>query len=149
MQGWPGICGTCRDWKFLPQAEQELTCAECLKDGGIFEGADGGQRHRREIVEEQRANARQRDEAAKQAQRLGGLQEEQLARAATALEAFRAAFAVNLEDITHIELMKMQQGKATADVRIVLAESAAQQAAIDAQTSTLDGLLRGNSTTVG
>ena len=80
-------------------------------------------------------------EAEKQDTRLGGLQEEQLARAADALEEFRAAFAVNLEDITHIEVMKMQQGKATADVRIVLAESAAQETSIDNQEKILGELL--------
>ena len=58
-----------------------------------------------------------------------------------ALEEFRAAFAVNLEDITHIEVMKMQQGKATADVRIVLAESAAQETSIDNQEKILGELL--------
>ena len=52
-------------------------------------------------------------EAAKQDKRLIGLQAEQLARAAKALDGFRTAFAVNLDDITHIELMKMQQGKAS------------------------------------
>ena len=81
-------------------------------------------------------------EAAKQATLLTSLQEEQTSRAAAALEGFRAAFAVNLEDITHIELMKMQSGKATADVRIVLAESAAQAVEIDGQTTTLESLLR-------
>ena len=48
-------------------------------------------------------------EAEAQSARLDSLREEQLARATEALEAFNAAFAVNLEDILHIEQIKMQQ----------------------------------------
>ena len=89
-----------------------------------------------------KVDAQAEGEAGKQGERLGELQESQLTRAATALEEFRKAFTVNLDDITHIEQMKMQQGKATADVRIVLAESAAQQTSIDGQTDALETLLR-------
>ena len=108
--------------------------------------AEGGQFNEEErarfVDRLQKVDVDAEGEAERQAERLSALKAEQLARADAALEAFRAAYAHNLEDITHIEGLKMQQGKATADVRIVLAESAAQQTTIDEQTKQLEALLR-------
>ena len=109
-----------------------------FSEGGIFNPIEQARFKERLAKVDEDAKA----EAASQAERLAALREAQLQRAQEGQEGFRASFAVNKEDIVHIEQLKMQSGKCTADVRIVLAESAAQEAALDAQTEELSRLVK-------
>eukprot|EP00900_Chrysochromulina_parva_P001466 jgi/Chrpa1/1131/Chrysochromulina_OHIO_Genome00014633-RA len=109
-----------------------------FSEGGIFNPIEQARFIERLAKVDEDAKA----EAVAQAERLAALREAQLQRAHEGQEGFRASFAVNKEDIVHIEQLKMQSGKCTADVRIVLAESAAQEAALDAQTEELSRLVK-------
>lgn len=80
-------------------------------------------------------------EAAAAGEKAAELFEAQLARAEEAMGAFRAVLELNMEDVKMLEGLRLRQGQASADMRLVSTASAAQQAAIDTAIARAGSLL--------
>lgn len=80
-------------------------------------------------------------ETQRQQEHLVGLQAEQVKRMQSAMSEMEVAMAVNMEDVQLLEGLKLRQGAATAEVRILLSKCAMQESAIGEQVTRLQRLL--------